>query len=232
MNTDWLVDYVNDLVAILLVVSLITGYQLYLRALARRNWASVVASAATVARRAWVETVMSDHRDAILAVQTLRNTTMAASLLASTAILLIVGTLTLTGQARSLQETWHFLNIFGTLTPQLWLIKLLCIVLLLFLTFFNFVNAIRVLNHVGYMVALQEKPGTAQFSPAMVAAQLERGSHYFRLGMRTYYYLVPFVFWLFGPIYMVGSACLLVFVLLPRIDRTSSEFAQSIDAAA
>lgn len=92
---------------------------------------------------------MSNPSDALLAVQTLRNTTMAASLLASTAILLIVGALTLTGQARSLQEAWHFLNVFGTLSPELWLIKLLCILRLLFLIFFNFVNSIRVLNHVG-----------------------------------------------------------------------------------
>ena len=223
-----LADYLNDLVAIILVTLLIFGYQLYLRALARRNWAAVMASAATVARRAWVKTVMSDHRDAILAVQTLRNTTMAASLLASTAILLIVGTLTLTGQARSLQETWHFLNIFGTLTPEIWLIKLLVILLLLFLTFFNFVNSIRILNHVGYMVTIREDDGSAQFSPEMVAAQLDRGSHYFRLGIRTYYYLVPFVFWLFGPVYMIASACLLIFVLLPRIDKTSADFATSL----
>ncbi len=229
MNPVRLLDYVNDMVAITITVSLIVGYQLYLRRLARRNWASVLASAGTVARKAWVEMVMSSHSDALLAVQTLRNTTMAASLLASTAILLIVGALTLTGQARSLQETWHFLNIFGTLSPELWLIKLLCILLLLFLIFFNFVNSIRVLNHVGYMVALREGPGTPHFSPTMVAAHLDRGSHYFRLGMRMYYYLVPFVFWLFGPIYMVTSACLLVFVLLPRIDRFSPDVVRRIE---
>ena len=229
MNAVRLLDYVNDTVAITITVSLIVGYQLYLRRLARRDWACVLASAGTVARRAWVEMVMSNHSDALLAVQTLRNTTMAASLLASTAILLIVGALTLTGQARSLQETWHFLNIFGTLSPELWLVKLLCILLLLFLIFFNFVNSIRVLNHVGYMVALREGPGTPPFSPKMVAAHLDRGSHYFRLGMRLYYYLVPFVFWLFGPIYMVTSACLMVFVLLPRIDRLSPDIVGRIE---
>lgn len=223
MNAARLLDYVNDTVAIILTLSLIVGYQFYLRRLARRNWACVLASAGTVARKAWVETVMSNHSDALLAVQTLRNTTMAASLLASTAILLIVGALTLTGQARSLQETWHFLNILGTLSPELWLIKLLFILLLLFLVFFNFVNSIRVLNHVGYMVALRDNPGKQLFSTTMVAAHLDRGSHYFRLGMRMYYYLVPFVFWLFGPIYMVASACLMVFVLLPRIDRMSPD---------
>lgn len=232
MNATQLLDYVNDTVAITLTVLLIVGYQLYLRRLARQNWASVLASAGTVARNAWVETVMSNHSDAILAVQTLRNTTMAASLLASTAILLIVGALTLTGQARSLQETWHFLNIFGTLSPEMWLVKLLCILLMLFLVFFNFVNSIRILNHVGYMVALRETPGTQRFSTRMVAAHLNRGSHYFRLGMRMYYYLVPFVFWLFGPIYMVASACLMVFVLLPRIDRVSQDVVGSIDDTA
>lgn len=219
-------EYANDFIALLLVVAMLAGYQMHLRRLARRNSAAVFASAAALARNAWVETVMADHGNALLAVQTLRNSSMAASFLASTAILLMVGVLTLTGQAKSLQETWHFLNVFGTLGPALWLIKLLCILLLLFYAFFNFVNAIRVTNHVGYMISIKQAPNRTYFSHEMVASQLNRGSQYFSVGVRAYYFLVPLMFWLFGPLYMIVATVLLVFILLPKIDKTPSQFFQ------
>lgn len=224
MNIENYSHYTNDLVALVLVVAMVSGYRLQLRRLARRNPSAVFSTAAALARVAWVETVMADHADSLLAVQTLRNTTMAASLLASTAVLLMVGVLTLTGQARSLQETWHVLNIFGTLGPAIWLFKLLCILLMLFYAFFNFVNSIRVTNHVGYMLAIKAVPERTHFSHTMVASQLNRGSGYFSAGIRSYYYLVPLVFWLFGPMYMVMATIVLVFVLLPKIDKTTPQF--------
>ena len=217
-------EYANDLIAVLLVVAMIWGYQFHLRRLARRNSAAVFSSAAKLARTAWVETVMADHGDAVLSVQTLRNTSMASSFLASTAILLMVGVLTLTGQSKSLQETWHFLNVFGTLGPAIWLTKLLCILLLLFYAFFNFINSIRVTNHVGYMISIEQAPGRTYFSHDMVASQLNHGSRYFSLGVRAYYYLVPLIFWLFGPLYMVVATAILVFILLPKIDKTPPQF--------
>jgi len=219
-----LLNYKNDLIAVLLVAILLIGYQIHLRRVSRRDPLAVLSNAATLARNAWVQTVMANHADAILAIQTLRNSTMAASFLASTAILLMVGALTLTGQARSLQATWHFLNIFGTLTPELWLIKLLAILLLLFYAFFSFTNSIRINNHVGYMLTINQDDGQKLFSPAMVASQLNRGSDYFRVGIRAYYYLVPLVFWLFGPVYMVAATLILVVALLPKIDRTPRQF--------
>ena len=217
-------NYKNDLIAVFIVATLLIGYQVYLRMVSRRDSMAVLSNAATLARNAWVETVMANHADAILAVQTLRNSTMAASFLASTAILLMVGALTLTGQAKSLQATWHFLNIFGTLAPELWLIKLLVILLLLFYAFFSFTNSIRINNHVAYMVSIRQDHNRKLFSPLMVASQLNLGSDYFRAGIRAYYYLVPLVFWLFGPVYMVASTLILVFALLPRIDLTPSQF--------
>lgn len=217
-------NYKNDLIAVFIVATLLIGYQVYLRMVSRRDSMAVLSNAATLARNAWVETVMANHADAILAVQTLRNSTMAASFLASTAILLMVGALTLTGQAKSLQATWHFLNIFGTLAPELWLIKLLVILLLLFYAFFSFTNSIRINNHVAYMVSIRQDHTRKLFSPLMVASQLNLGSDYFRAGIRAYYYLVPLVFWLFGPVYMVASTLILVFALLPRIDLTPSQF--------
>jgi uncharacterized membrane protein len=225
-------EYRYDFAALVLAGAMIAGYQFYLRSLARRNSTAVLTSAAALARIGWVETVMSDLNHAVLAVQTLRSSIMAASFLASTAILLMVGALTLTGEAKSLQQTWHLLNLLGTLAPGLWLVKLLCILLVLFFAFFSFINAIRIFNNVGYMVSVRQGQGRNQFSPVMVASELNRGGRYFSVGVRAYYYLVPLIFWLFGPMYMVGSTIILVFVLLPNIDRTPLQFEQGLSPPA
>jgi len=216
----WISQYGNDLAAVLLVIALFVGYHYYVRHKAKKDPAAVLAVAAATTRRAWVEAIMADKSQGILAVQTLRNTTMAASFLASTAVLLMVGAMTLTGQADSLQAIWHSLNVFGTVAPEIWLTKILFILLLLFYSFFNLMNSIRIYNHVGYMVSVPPSANEAYFPPAMVASQLNRGGEYFRAGLRVYYYLVPAVFWLFGPTYMIAAAIILVFFLLPKIDLT------------
>ena len=77
------------------------------------------------------------------------------------------------------------------------------------------------------MVSIRQDDGPKLFSPSMVASQLNLGSDYFRAGIRAYYYLVPLVFWLFGPIYMIASTLILVLVLLPKIDLTPRQFRQA-----
>lgn len=211
-------NYVNDFVAIAVAIAIIAMYHVYLRRLARRSPFSVLSSVATHARTAWVKSIMANSDSGILAVQTLRNTTLAATFLASTAILLMLGVLTLSGQGPGLNESWHYLNFIGSVHPQLWPIKLLSLLLLLFFAFFCFSNAIRLLNHVGYMITITGALEQANFAPAQVADELNRGGRYFSPGVRTFAYLVPAVFWLFGPLYMIGATCVLVAILLPRID--------------
>ncbi len=218
MNETWFEDYFNDLLAIAVTVAIIAMYHFFLRRLARRNPASVLSSVATAARTAWVESIMAESGSGILAIQTLRNTTLAATFLASTAILLMLGVLTISGQGPGLNESWHYLNITGSLRPELWPVKLLSLLLLLFFAFFCFSNAIRTLNHVGYMITIGSQSKQPRCSTAQVAGELNRGGRYFSLGVRSFYYLVPVVFWLFGPLYMVSATIVLVAVLLPKID--------------
>ena len=221
MDATWPKNYLTDFLAIAVVVFIIAMYHVYLRRLARRNAFSVLSSVATAARTAWVDSIMAQKDSGVLAIQTLRNTTLAATFLASTAILLMLGVLTLSGQGPGLNESWHYLNITGSLRPALWPVKLLSLLLVLFYAFFCFSNAIRMLNHVGYMITIKSGAEFAQFSPTQVAGELNRGGRYFSLGVRSFYYLIPVVFWLFGPLYMVGATCVLVAILLPRIDMRS-----------
>ena len=214
----------NDLISFLLSVALLAGYQVFLRLRLRADPTYTIQAVNAMARTAWVESVMRERKD-ILAVQTLRNSTMAATFLASTAVLLIMGTLTLTAQGDKLGETWHALNLFGGTHSSLWVTKLMVLLLDLFVAFFSFSMSIRVFNHVGYMINVPVTPEHTVISPEHVAAHLNRGGAYYSVGMRAFYTTVPLVFWLFDPLMMLVATVALIPVL-HRLDRAPQSLAR------
>lgn len=212
-----------DLISFVLSALLLGGYQYYLYTRLKRDKFYTVQAVNALARAAWVENIMHGGKD-ILAVQTLRNSTMAATFLASTAVLLIMGTLTLTAQAEKFGATWHALNIFGTTATELWLGKLALLLVDLFVAFFSFSMSIRIYNHVGYMINVPLSYEHKTISPQHVASHLNRGGWFYSIGMRAFYYTVPMVFWLFDPLLMFFSAIGLI-VVLYRIDRAPHRIA-------
>jgi uncharacterized membrane protein len=215
---DGVAEFGNDALSFFLSAMLLVLYHIYLRAKVRRNPAYTVQAVNIIARRAWVLNIMHDSGKEVLAVQTLRNSTMAATFLASTAVLLIVGVLTLSEQGDKLGSTWHALNVFGAKHPQLWLIKLILLLLDLFVAFFSFSMSIRVYNHVGYMINVPLTMNHKMISPEHVAIHLNRAGSFYSIGMRAYYFIVPLVFWLFGPHFMLVATLVLIAVLY-KIDR-------------
>lgn len=213
--------YLSDILAFAASVALLAGYHLFLAWRVRHDTAYSVQSVHAMARAAWVESVMQDRRD-LLAVQTLRNSTMAATFLASTAVLLIIGVLSLSGQGDKLQNTWHALNVFGATDPALWLVKLLCLIIDLSVAFFAFAQTVRKFNHVGFLINVPKDLEHAVITPRYVAAYLNGAGRFYTVGMRAYYFLLPLVFWLFGPHLMIGAAVVLVFILY-RLDRAADD---------
>jgi uncharacterized membrane protein len=54
-----------------------------------------------------------------------------------------------------------------------------------------------------------------------VADRLNRAGNMFTIGMRAFFFAVPLVFWLFGPILLVVATVGLVFAL-HRLDRVDT----------
>jgi uncharacterized membrane protein len=208
--------YLYDVISVVISVVLITVYHLYLRKKVLQDKAYTVQAINVIARTAWVETIMREKKD-ILAVQTLRNSTMAATFLASTSVLMIIGILTLS-EGGKLGSTWHALNIVGAQPSELWLAKLICLLSDMFFAFFSFSMSIRVFNHVGYMINVPLELKHNMITPAHVATHLNRAGRFYSIGMRAYYFIVPLVFWLFGPHFLLLSTIGLLLVLY-RIDR-------------
>ncbi len=213
-----LASFANDFASLLVAVLLIVAYHIFLRNKVKKDPTYTVQAVNRIARTAWVETIMGDEKNAVLAVQTLRNSTMAATFLASTSVLLIIGVLTLSEQGEKLGAHWNALNMVGAINPMLWMVKLLTLLLDLFVAFFGFSMAIRIYNHVGFMINVPVRLNHKMITPAHVATHLNRAGHFYSMGMRAYYFLVPMVFWLFGPHFMLVSTIILLLALY-RIDR-------------
>jgi len=221
---DFVLTHLFDILGLGLSLGAIVSYQLYLRWRDQHDPTASALYGMNAARAAWVEGVMREGRD-ILAVQTMRNSIMASSFMASTSILLIVGVLTLSAQGEKMSGTWHALNVLGQHSADIWLFKLLVMLFDLLFAFFSFCLSIRQYHHIGYQINTPPDLRREVTQPAHVGAELNRAAIFYRLGMRAYYFTVPLLFWLFGPLLMVVATGVMVFFLyhLDRAPRRESD---------
>jgi uncharacterized membrane protein len=171
-------------------------------------------------RQMWVESIMKERRD-ILAVQTLRNWVMASSFLASTAMLIGLGLLSLMFKPEHVTELSIDPMIIFSRMRSLFMVKLLLLIVHFFFAFFSFTLSIRYLNQVNFMinVPLECDP---LLNPHYIAHTLDLGMVHYTLGMRAYYMAGVVTLWIFGPQWMLlGSLCLVV--LLYRLDHCCSK---------
>lgn len=187
-------------------------------------------------RTRWVERVMSENRD-VLAVQTLRNLTMAASFLASTAIMIDLWLMNAVLGDSSRENTLKILADNGFSLEKLWIYKLIVLTILFMFCFANFMLSIRFYNLVaiyinvppdksnvryfqkpGFFIDMSQLPsiGTG-FRP--VAETLNRGAAHYTLGMRGYYFVFPFSLWLFGAGWFLFGT-LFILLVLRRVDSS------------
>jgi uncharacterized membrane protein len=214
----WLREFGADAAAFAVSALLVAAYYIALLARTRRDPTSSIHGVNELARGLWVKHVMANPSKDVMAVQTLRNFIMGASLMATTAAFLILGTLSLTGQAESIGRSWHVSNLYGSSAAGLWILKVLCLLAVFIVAFFAFAMAIRLANHVVFMVNVPGPWPHPLLGPEGVAARLNRAGGLFAAGMRAFFFAVPLVFWLFGPVFLVLAAVGLV-VALHRLDR-------------
>ncbi len=195
----------TDLLAAAASVAIVVAYHIFLRLRVRHDPDYTIQAVLTQGRTAWVERMMHESAG-LLAVQTLRNAIMAATFFASTAVALIVGTITLSMQSDRISGAWQALGPIGAIDEHLWPLKLLLLLIDMLCAFVCFSQSIRLMSHVGVMISVP----IATVSPAFVAALLIQAGRYHARGMRCYYFAAPLLFWLFGPLLLVASTVALV----------------------
>ena len=206
----------HELFSVSACLLLIVLYYLYLWRRTLRTPDSSAHSFNAKIRDRWVDMILADKNNALLAIQTLRNSVMAANYMASTAILLIICTLS------SSEKISHWLLQSGlqTLIPaysiELSTLKLSLLILDFFIAFYCYSMAIRFFNHVGYMIGLADSELTPQTS-----LYLNKAGLYYTLGTRSFFFSLPIILWLFGPCFLILGTLLLI-LGLALLDHVSS----------
>ena len=213
--------FMTDFVAFALSAAIVSAYYIFLRFKVRKDPTYTIHGVNALARVLWVENIMSDPAKGIVGVQTLRNFIMGSSLMASTAALLIMGTLTLSGQEEHIAQSWHVLSQNGNFSAELWIIKVMLLLVVFIVAFFAFVMSVRLTNHVVFMLYIPEHNAHHNLSPKAVGWRMQRAGSMFAIGMRAFFFAVPLVFWLFGPYFLLASSIGLV-ITLYRLDRSQS----------
>jgi uncharacterized membrane protein len=207
-----------DLLAFAASSALILIYYIFLRLRTRRDPGFSVHHFNRRIRAAWVEMVAKSGRMDVLAVQTLRNSVMAANFMASTSVLLIIGALNLSDRIEKWAHGGQPGMAADDLVGELWLIKLGLLLLDFFIAFYCFTMAIRFFNHVGYMINLLAGSAESGLSHAQVSAYLNRAGAYYTYGTRSFFFSLPLILWFFGP-YPLMLATGILIAALYKLDR-------------
>lgn len=203
LRTSWMAVGLTILVLVLYELLLFVMQRLHPRHLARSAHASL--------REEWFEAVSAQKGSEILAVQTLRNSLMSATMLASTAALGLMGTVTLaapslrTSMDDALPGAW-------AVTPRL--VLELALLSLLFTSLVSTVMAVRFFNHAGFISAIPTESPTRQRWDVAGKSYVRRAGLLYSVGLRHLVLVVPVLAAILLPIAGPPAALAVVAVLL------------------
>ena len=198
-----------DTLAAAFTIFLLVLYEAW-TALARRRGATAAARAAHAQLRAeWFASVSAAPGTEILAVQTLRNSMMAASLTATTTILSLMGAITLS--APSLRASIGRGTDLPQWTPQL--VLELAFFALLFASLLLSVLAIRYYHHASFIGGMPVGSDTRKRWAAAGATYVRRAGVFYSWSLRGLILAPPPVAFLLHPFAGVLAALVTVAVL-------------------
>jgi uncharacterized membrane protein len=154
---------------------------------------------------------MGNDSLSIVAIQTLRNSVIAANFMASTSILLIMGALNLGDKIKQLALFLPFNDIVSVSSTEIWQLKLGLLLLNFSFAFYCFSMATRFFNHVGYMISLP----IDNYLITQTCAYLNKAGRYYSSGIRTFFFSIPIILWFFSPYFlMLGTLVLIAWLVM------------------
>ncbi|CAN6451835.1 unnamed protein product [Victoria cruziana] len=206
-----------DLILVPIGLAVMIFYHLWLFFRIKRHPKTTILGINAINRVVWVKAMMSDSKNAVLAVQTLRNNIMASTLLSTTAIMLsslIVVLMTSNSVGISSGGEEYRGGLFhGSGSNLLLSIKFFAILLCFLTAFLMFVQSVRYFSHTGVLINVPLKNQSPTLTPEYVGRIINKGSYFWSLGMRAFYFSFPLVVWIFGPIPTFVSCICMVFFL-------------------
>lgn len=212
-----------DIIAFGISCILILIYYLYLGRRTRRAPLSSVHVVNAMMRERWIAMIMNNGKLEILAIQTLRNSLMAASFMATTTMLLIIGILNLGEKIGQWVQNLHPLLLNYQGIGEFWQIKLAALLFGFAIAFYYFAMAIRFFNHAGYMINLPYDASVDEDLYKQTCAYLNRAGRYYTFGTRTFFFSLPIFLWFFGPYFLVLATLGLIagLAVLDSVPRTN-----------
>jgi hypothetical protein len=188
-------------------VAIVAAYELVAAWKRRRQPMRFARTAHAAMRANWARAVRARPGNEVLVVQTLRNSVMAASISASTAVLAFVALVAQLAprppdRGASLEGVFDFHTALLTL-----------LMALVFAAFMLSAMAVRFFNHAGYMLATPPSPSDGDLTE-IGARYVARAGHLYSMSLRSLLVAAPFVVGFASPAIMVLAAIALVAVLV------------------
>lgn len=206
-------DLIWSWAALVTSVLLIGGYELRLWATERSNPRSTARSAHAALREEWVRALSGQGGSEIVAVQTLRNSLMSATISASTAALALVGTLSLTVSSAS-----QGLGLFGLTRPSPGLVIELMLLGTLFASYVCSATAMRYFSHAGFVMSLPVASPEREARLPTAIDYVRRAGSLYGWGLRAFFLVAPLIVGLIHAL-AIPLASLALVLVLRALDR-------------
>ncbi|KAK7854775.1 uncharacterized protein LOC111997764 [Quercus suber] len=163
-------------------------------------------------RRYWVSAIMKDNdKKNILAVQSLRNTIMGSTLMATTSVLLCSGLAAVISSTYSVKKPLND-TVYGAHGEFMVALKYVTLLTIFLFSFFCHSSSIRFINQVNILINTPTDP-MSTVTPAYVSELLEKGFLLNTVGNRLFYVALPLLLWIFGPVLVFLCSVTMVPVL-------------------
>lgn len=189
-----------------LSIGLMGAYELRFRSHSRRHPLQYARTVHARIRTRWVHELMQKPGSELLAIQTIRNSVMSSTVIASTAVLALMGVVTVLSNRLGSEGLQAM-----TFGPRAVVAALLMAIM--FTTFVLSAMAVRFFNHAGYLMGSQAQ-GDARIAISDLAARyMVRAGNYYSQGMRTLLWLTPAATGLVSLWLMPPAAVALIYVM-------------------
>eukprot|EP00249_Psilotum_nudum_P032278 c47597_g1_i1 orf=80-793(+) len=189
------------------------GYHASLYVKVRRNPMQTVCGRNQRGRRLWVHHIMKDNdKKNVLAVQTLRNSIMESTIMATASILLSAGLaayMTYTSDLKQLLD-------YGIHKQSYQSIKLFSTLICFFLSFICQTQSIWFINQVNYLINIPLQEELPDLATDYLPDMLDTATIYYTLGTRFFFFSFPLLLWSFGsiPMFVCSTAMVNIFYKL------------------
>lgn len=156
---------------------------------------------------------MQDEKKNILAVQSIRNSIMGTTLMATTTILLTAALAAVLSSTYSIKKPMSD-TVYGGHGERMLIIKYVTILFFFLFTFLCYTLSVRFISQVNFLINVPcDGDDTTGLTPTHVCDLMSKASTLNVVGNRLFYTSLPLLMWIIGPLLVFLSSVLVVPIL-------------------